>query len=152
MRILQNFKYPTKYKFLLAVITPVLFAAMTMFVSVAPVQAAEGCSMTSPYSYVCTNLTGNGTYVQSVASIRGETKSKAPYVTPICNTSAFVYYVPPSGGAAVSLGYQSRGGCVINRAWFEIPVNRNLPSGSRVCTKFMKSGVSVGPEPCVWVR
>lgn len=105
--------------------------------------SAQGCTSASG-GYVCTTVNGSGTYVDSVTAIRGKSGS-------ICRSSAYAYYVPPWGGA-YSLGYAARDNCAYGRAWFDFGVRRYLPSGSRVCTKFMELGAPVGGEPCVWIR
>lgn len=111
-------------------------------VAASPASAnGSGCRIISSYSYVCTTVAGSGTYVST---------SSVVYSTPglICGTSAYLYVIYPWGQVS-GLGYQSRGNCVYNRAYFSFGLSRNFPSGSLVCGKFMTFGNSVGPEPCV---
>jgi hypothetical protein len=108
--------------------------------------AGEGCT-TAPNGYVCTNVHNSGNFISSVDSVRGKTGA-TPWAAQICSSSAFVYYVPP-GGPAYSFGYASRANCVFYRAYFTIGISKYIPWGSRVCSKFMESGVRQGGEPCV---
>ncbi len=107
---------------------------------------ASSCGFASGGGYVCTYVAGSGTWVDHVWSNR--TKVAPPE---ICRSSAWAYYIPPWGGA-VGLGYTARYDCVYVTARAYIDVKRWVPSGSRVCTKFMEFDQPVGPEPCVTVR
>ena len=92
-------------------------------------------------STVCTYVDGSGTYVAHV-------QSQYFTIGAICNSSAWFYYVPPSGGA-YGYGYQSRGGCQYGAAYFQQNVNRSFPPGTLMCAKFMVNyGNEVG-EKCV---
>lgn len=110
-------------------------------------QDNSSCLTASGMGYVCNSVTHDGSYVRYVWATRAKT---AP--PEICQPSVWVHYIPPWGGA-YGLGYDSRGDCI----WFTgirayIPINRWVPSGSRVCVAFNESGGRVGSEPCVTVR
>lgn len=127
-------------RLLLALATAVGITAV-----VAPSQAsasAQTCISASG-GYVCANVVGSGTWVSQAGVSRGK-------ATSICNYSAWFFYVPPGGGA-YDLGYRSRQGCNWERAWFDVPVNRNFPRGTLVCAKWMEDyGVKIA-EKCVGI-
>jgi hypothetical protein len=108
-----------------------------------PASASAQTCIGATGGYVCTNVSGSGTWVNSVGVSRGKS-------TYICNYSAWFFYVPPSGGA-YGLGYQSRAGCVFNRAWFDQPVNRSFPRNTLVCAKFYEDYNTLIGEKCVGV-
>lgn len=112
-------------------------------------QAAENqaCGWASERGYTCTTVNHNGTYVDHVWSIRTKTEM---WPWAICNSSAWVYYIPPWGGA-YGLAYGQNSGCISVTARYKLQVNRWVPSGSRVCSKFMENGRPVGSEPCATV-
>lgn len=105
----------------------------------------QSCGIASGWGYTCTTVEHSGAYINAVWAIRSN--AAPPW---ICRASAWVYYVPPWGGA-YGLAYQEDGGCQYGTFRFRLPVNRWVPSGSRVCSKFMEYGNPSGPEPCVKV-
>lgn len=120
----------------------IAIAAVTMST---PAQASAQTCISASQGYVCTNVVGSGTWVSQMGVSRG----KAP--SAICNYSAWFFYVPPSGGA-YGLGYQSRQGCVLGRAWFDIPVNRNFQHGTLLCAQWWEDYHTVKvAEKCVGV-
>jgi hypothetical protein len=125
-------------------------AIVVLFGVVANPSAAHAddssCGFASGAGYVCTYVAGNGTWVDHVWSNRF--KATPPE---ICRSSAWAYYIPPWGGA-IGLAYTNRYDCVYGWARAHMNVKRHVPSGSRVCTKFMEFDQPVGPEPCVYVR
>jgi hypothetical protein len=131
----------------LGLIAIVVAMLLSVLASVSPAQADDSSCQSAANGYVCTYVAGQGTWVSHVYAIRG----KAVPVFDICRSSAWAYYIPPWGGA-YGIGYTERNDCVYGRAAALMYVNRWLPSGSRVCTKFMEYGVPVGGEPCVTVR
>lgn len=129
----------------------VAVVAVTVFLGVltgsSPARADDSsCGFASGMGYACTYVNGSGTWINHIWAIRAKT---AP--PEICRSSAWAYYVPPWGGA-YGLTYTERNDCVLGMARAYMSVNRRVPSGSRVCTKFMEFGQPVGPEPCVVLR
>jgi hypothetical protein len=124
-----------------------LAVLLSVFGAPSAAQADDSsCGFASGGGYVCTYVAGNGTWVDHVWS------NRAKFAPPeICRSSAWAYYVPPWGGA-VGLAYTSRYDCVYGMARAYMNVKRHVPSGSRVCTKFMEFDQPVGPEPCIVVR
>lgn len=106
----------------------------------------SSCGLASGGGYVCTYVAGNGTWVDHVWSNRFKA-----YPPEICRSSAWAYYIPPRGGV-IGLAYTQRYDCVYGWARAYMSIKRHVPSGSRVCTKFMEFDQPVGPEPCVYVR
>jgi hypothetical protein len=109
-----------------------------------PASASAQTCISANQGYVCTNVVGSGTWVSQAGVSRGKSPGS------ICNYSAWFFYVPPSGGA-YDLGYQSRQGCTVARAWFDIPVNRNFQGGTLVCAKWMEDYGTKIAEKCVGV-
>jgi len=125
--------------------------AVTVFFSVligsTPARADDSsCGFASGMGYACAYVNGSGTWINHIWAIRSKTLPPE-----ICRSSAWAFYIPPWGGA-YGLGYTERNDCVFGTARAYMAVNRRVPSGSRVCTKFMEFGQPVGPEPCVTVR
>lgn len=121
-----------------------LIAAIGLSVAAtAPAEASAQTCISASGGYVCTIVSGSGTYVSSVGMSRGKDGS-------ICNYNAWFYYVPPTGGA-YSLGYQSRAGCTYGRAWFNQAVNRSFPRNTLVCGKWHENSTDFIGEKCVGV-
>ena len=120
----------------------VMFGFTTAIAS--PASASAQTCISATQGYVCTNVVGSGTYVSQVGVSRGKSPSA------ICNYSAWFFYVPPSGGAH-DLGYRSRQGCVLGRAWFDVPVNRSFPRHTLLCAKWMEDYGTKIAEKCVGV-
>ncbi len=98
-----------------------------------PANATAQTCIGATGGYVCTIVYGSGTRVDSVGVSRGKGGSIG-----MCGTSAWFYYIPPSGGA-YGLASVSRDGCVWGRAWFDIGVNRTFPRGTQLCAKFYEN-------------
>ncbi len=97
-------------------------------------------------NYTCLTINGEGTYVKS---FRVTYKKGGEH---ICYSQAKVVVTSPSG---YRWTYWSpyRSGCTWwDLAWFDFPVYRHYPSGSRACGTFYTSGVAVGPSPCNYIR
>lgn len=109
-----------------------------------PADASAQTCISAPGGYVCANVSGSGTWVSSVGVSRGT-------YGPICNYSAWFFYVPPWGGA-YGLGYQKRMGCTWGRAWFGQPVNRRFPKGTLICAKWFENNDTYISEKCVGLR
>lgn len=132
---------------LTAMVATTLAVLFSVFVAPSAARADDSsCGFASGTGYVCTYVNGNGTWINHIYSNR--TKSAPPE---ICRSSAWAYYIPPWGDA-VGIGYTERHDCVYVTARAYMQINRSVPSGSRVCTKFMEFGTTVGPEPCVTVH
>lgn len=113
-----------------------------------PPDTAENCS-TAVGGYVCVNVSTKGTWIDHVHAIRGKLLAGRPFQ--ICRSSAWAYYIPPSGGA-YTLAYEEYDPCVYLRANYILRIHRSIPSGSRICVEFKEFGTPVGGEPCVTVR
>ncbi|SRR5260221_7811704 len=153
---------------LFAIIISLLAGSSLLLTSAAPAHASDDTGCTSANGdnglpgIVCTDVWHDGTAVNTVTATYAKDagtidipilKAIPLGTNGICRTSAFAYYVKPEGGPAVPLGdpsYQARSNCSFgNFAWFTFQVGSWIPSGSRICTKFMQNNVPVGGEPCI---
>src|SRR4051812_35637324 len=94
----------------------------------APANASAQTCIAAPGGYICTKTYGSGTYVEALGVSRGKS-------TPICNYSAWFFYIPPSGGA-YGINSVFRAGCGLGRVWLDATVGQNFPVGTQVCAKF----------------
>jgi len=126
---------------LLGAVTVLAAGSVTAATTSPAAASAATCLQYDIKSTMCTYVMGHGTWVDHVQSQFFTTWA-------ICNYNAWVFYIPPSGGA-YGLAWLTRYGCSYGAAYLQANINRSFPVGTLICSKFYKDyGTFVG-QKCV---
>lgn len=108
---------------------------------------SNGCTG-APSGITCIKVNGGGLHVGSVDAVRDKFSNSL-----ICNYSAAVEVT--KDGASLyhdDSGVIRNGECVPGRAYIHMNVDREFPSGSKICIRFFENGDQQGGAPCAKIH